>query len=623
MREFLTLCACALLCASCSDVPGAMNGEGRIPLAFRARIFPVSRVAGNAFEPGDEVGLYAREGASLWSDVRYLDNVRLSYSASGSFTCVQPMFYPLSGASLHLYAYYPYRSEGVHIQGTTMKVGVKADQSGNDFSESDFLTARLENLSPPSSASASRPVELPFKHRFSLLHFVLTPGEAGVDLSGLNLEEVNLTLHGLGTQTTYDWATDSLYFPTNVQALRPQSVWRLENGCLRGPKLIVIPQRITSEAYLSLEIEGRTYRCDLPEGTSWEGGKEQTVEIAYFPQRDELSSLTGEISDWEASPPLRVSTSFGSVPVTALSFDRSFVYRLLQGDREVGQVCKEYLLNDEVDNQALVLYPMLADGRGPDLSRGRVLCLLGREAESIHGGEVSWSASAPHLLYRSGNEVPIKHICLRRDGSFSFNTPSSDDLPLTATADVLVDVRGDERIEYPVVKVGRTYWLGANLRSKRYRDGQALPHTTAILPDFSGVAELSPGIYYYTADVAARGDLLPVGWELPTWEDWQELLAYLRGAAPLKWGTWRPTSKEGQELPVAAVTNRSLFGLRADGLWVDSYFRSYLGVYASFWVHASVGEGLAEKSVSFASHSDGLLESSRVAGRSVRPIKRR
>jgi uncharacterized protein (TIGR02145 family) len=94
--------------------------------------------------------------------------------------------------------------------------------------------------------------------------------------------------------------------------------------------------------------------------------------------------------------------------------------------------------------------------------------------------------------------------------------------------------------KYHIIEAGQQYWMDENLSSKSYRFGRKIPFIT----DYNVWPELqSPGCGYYNNDTSKQkkygmlynwyavdnGKLCPVGWRVPTNNDWLKLEEQLGG----------------------------------------------------------------------------------------------
>lgn len=141
-----------------------ISNDGNIPLRFVADIQKIAhtRVAGNSFEEGDSVGLYALVGSTTMKEERYADNLCFIRSSKEEFVSNEAVYYPDDGVALDLISYYPYQKTGVAIGESTMQVGVEPDQNiPANYSHSDFLIASREGV-----LASKEAVALTYKHRF-------------------------------------------------------------------------------------------------------------------------------------------------------------------------------------------------------------------------------------------------------------------------------------------------------------------------------------------------------------------------------------------------------------------------------------------------------------------------
>lgn len=92
-----------------------------------------------------------------------------------------------------------------------------------------------------------------------------------------------------------------------------------------------------------------------------------------------------------------------------------------------------------------------------------------------------------------------------------------------------------EKNKYPIVKIGDQCWMAQNLRTTKYNDGQTIDN----IIDRQSWDNAKSGAYRYNSGenvnktkifgliyngrAASSGKLCPVGWKVPTDEDWQIL----------------------------------------------------------------------------------------------------
>ncbi len=161
-------------------------------------------------------------------------------------------------------------------------------------------------------------------------------------------------------------------------------------------------------------------------------------------------------------------------------------------------------------------------------------------------------------------------------------------------AQVVADIDGNV---YPVVKIGPQIWMGANLRTTRYANGDAIGTTKPDGLDISNVKSPKYQWSYggneslvreygrlYTWYVVADGrNLCPSGWHVPTDDDWNVLLSFvgkkygglfLKEAGSRHW--FRPLTFYYKYANTGGYVYRDSTG-RVDTLYFNNYKFSALG----------------------------------------------
>ncbi len=166
---------------------------------------------------------------------------------------------------------------------------------------------------------------------------------------------------------------------------------------------------------------------------------------------------------------------------------------------------------------------------------------------------------------------------------------------------------------YETVLIGNQCWMKENLKVTHYRNGDPIPNVTDdaewpylttgaycnYLNDEFWVSYIGR-LYNWHAVVDARG-IAPVGWHVPTDEEWKQLEMYL-GMSPTDADAegWRGTDeggklKESETLswnsPNTGATNESGFTALAAGWRYASFFG--LGETARFWTTTEAVRNIA------------------------------
>lgn len=102
-----------------------------------------------------------------------------------------------------------------------------------------------------------------------------------------------------------------------------------------------------------------------------------------------LTGIASSIEDWTTVEGKETDNSgqTTAIHIAALSFTQSNVYRVYNSGKPIVEICKEYLKSDDIDSQAITIYPIGVDEQS-DLNNGTVLQLLDDDRD-INGGQIS------------------------------------------------------------------------------------------------------------------------------------------------------------------------------------------------------------------------------------------
>lgn len=575
-----------------SEEEGEIINNGDIPLKFVADIHEVvnTRVTNNSFEEGDEVGLFALAGNTTMQEERYADNLHFVRSSNGEFVADESVYYPDDGVTLNLISYYPYQEEGVAMGESTMQVSVATSQNKQaDYSHSDFLIASKEDV-----LASKEAIALTYNHQFFRLKVALVPGE-GENVEDMLSAKPTLSVNGFYTKAIYDFQKKTFSAYSEEKEITPAGEWEIKGNRLVGKELILIPQEATvGYQYIMLEAGGKSYTSLLPSTLQLKSGKQRELEITFVADEDVLmSKVSGEIGDWDGTETDQAEsvTLHKYVDVSKLTFEKSDVYRVLNGGKQVAEICKEYLVTPEFSSQAIVAYPMKEDG-SVDLSQGIVAQLPGKSGK-VHGGSVSWNMDDNSLTYVAGNLAARNNVYVMADGKISLSVAVADNvLSVLALEDIVRDVRGGMIHNYPLVKIGTQYWMRDNLETALYVNGDELTKLDAVTENAVGYLQSDAEHYFYTANVALSANFLPAHWNIPNWEDWDILNAYLKeDASLLKSGTWLPL-KTGETAQPA--NNLSGFNAAPVGMWVEPNQNIFEGKHLAYWTLDDTNAAIAD-----------------------------
>lgn len=352
-----------------------------IPIAISAQILQVevqvhTRTTNNAFDENDAIGLYVLAQPETIGGVRHIDNMRFVYSSAG-FMPDEEIYYPKGDGKCDFISYYPYQEEGVSQHSNDIQISVNANQStATDYSHSDFMVAKIQGISPSMKA-----VNLKHNHKLSQLNIILQLNKEE-DIKDLQ-ENATISISNLNTKAIYNIDTELFSSLNNPQNIIPNGQWEAdeENHQLTGKKAILIPQPTTG-CELTLRTKNKIYSAILPEDLTLES--ETSCELLLiYDSRVGIGKISSSISEWKqggsSNATLEEKENNNSISISGLNFEKTGIYHLVTSTNAViGKICKEYLLNEDINAQAIVLYPADND------ERGTVLQIVG-ENKSLHG----------------------------------------------------------------------------------------------------------------------------------------------------------------------------------------------------------------------------------------------
>ncbi|MDR0988416.1 MAG: fimbrillin family protein [Prevotellaceae bacterium] len=569
-KSILKGSACLLavipLFISCVNHFGSEDEEEAVPIRFSSKISKeaTTRVTANLFEEGDQVGLFAMLNSGTLDGKRYIDNATLTYTDASTFTPSETLYYPSGKDKLDFIAYYPYLSEGVSEGSTTLSVAVQTDQQTDAaHSQSDFLVASKSGVS-----SSNTPVKLSFSHQFAKLTVVLVPQE-GETASEMLAANPRIVATGLNTVCTYNLQTAAVSSTSVPADMLPYGSWATKKSNLTGKEFIIVPQQIspTTQAFL-LEWNGRLYTCPMPSFDAVGGTRyEIQIEAKQGSEESVLPGFVGEIDDWTTGEKIDDTTNdynSTAVHLSALSFSQSDVYRAYSNGVAVADICKEYLYSNTLTSRAIVAYPVV--NNVTDLTKGTLLQLLDVSGVKV-GGTLSWNINTNLFTYAEGSYNSIDQFFFNQQNEITLEPPTKPHA-VNIAAYRLKDIRKEEVISYPIVKVGVQYWTKEDLRTTRYHDGTPIAQKEELGAYPAYFKPEDKPYYFYNGEALLAKEMAPDGWRIPSSDDWGVLKTYVNGTAALvKGGVWIASS---QTTPVAPVSNLTGLSILPQGFWYDN-----------------------------------------------------
>lgn len=146
-------------------------------------------------------------------------------------------------------------------------------------------------------------------------------------------------------------------------------------------------------------------------------------------------------------------------------FDKGLVQKVMNGDKQVAELDREFIKDVDPDNRRTVIYPMGSDGKA-DLTKG---------IDIKTGGSLVWtknSGTTADVAALGEGSGKVSVVYVNADGSLSLTSSATEFDELSLEADILVDKRGSsETNSYKIVKIATQYWMAENLRTIRGFNG--------------------------------------------------------------------------------------------------------------------------------------------------------
>lgn len=615
----------AFVTTSCvNNISDETIEQGDIPIRISTEILcSNTRVTDEEFQKGDAIGLYVLIQPAHIDQKRYIDNEKLMCSDLSALVPENTLYYPKDDdVKCQFISYYPYSEKGIPAQENSLKVSIQTNQNSDEaLSSSDFMVASNKDISPSNNM-----VPLGFEHKLCKVKMVLNP-LSGEDIDAVLHSNPEIILSGFHSNASYNFETGHFDSFSKAGSINLYGAWNVENGDLVGKEANLIPEPLTENHRIVLKINSKSYNCPFPTNHTLTSGNKNQITINYSSSDGiQAQSFDYGIGKWTDGMKGNTNPEENATNINLhdLTFKESNIYRVMNDGKQVAELCKEYLLANNINAQAIVAYPF--KDRKADLSNGTVISFINDNLPI--GGRVSWTPDNI-LTYTPGNENPVNYFYLTSEPAITFNAPISP-LPVWLEKDMLTDIRGEEKILYPIVKIGRQYWMAANLQTTKYTDGKNITNkknsTTATAGYYSYMYN-KVSEKFYNASAIQTGKLLPSGWALPTDAEWGFLGRYLQEeTASLKTGNWS-TSEPNNGGILHPVTNLTGFNGYPTGyfLFQKEGSQVYVGSeqIANYWASGDTDKEVAKKSVYLYCkdnqiHQDGKTEQRALSVRCIR-----
>ena len=188
----------------------------------------------------------------------------------------------------------------------------------------------------------------------------------------------------------------------------------------------------------------------------------------------------------------------------------------------------------------------------------------------------------------------VRAYAINGQGIAYGNQISFTTTPKTVNTGKVMDIEGNT---YKTVTIGTQAWMAENLKTTKYRDGSQIPNVIDNVAWYS----LTNGAYCWCKNLASNkdtygalynyftvisGKLCPVGWHVPSDEDFNILISFLGGES-VAGGKLKETGTLHWLSPNSYATNSSGFTALPGGARTVNEFL-YFGNSAGFWSSTEV-----------------------------------
>ena len=586
--------ACFLFFSCVNEISDNNDKSSKTVIKITSSITdPQTRVKDNSFETNDSIGLFVLTQPNKLSEERCVNNACFTYSLNSVFISEKDLFYPDGNYKCDFISYYPYQKSGIKAGQTELIVSINKNQTSiKSFASSDFLVARQNGI-----LASKEPVSLSYKHRFCKIKLKLKMN--GIKIDSLLVTPPIVYLNKIKTKCTYNLQTDSLYSASSPQKITPYGEWIISGEYLIGKEVIIIPQTILSGTNsVSVKLGSNIFSGSIPDTKLISGKSEELIITCNQSNNTLTASFNHSIDSWEDNSNIQVPTNeiTNLIDLSALSFEESSIYKIYVNGLQIGELCKEYLLSDNINAQAIVYYPV--SDNVVNLAKGTALRIINR-TEEIHGGSVQWNLSSNTLNYTAGNLADSDEFYI--DVNNQLSTYGASNYPnIEIKADILTDIREDESITYPIIKIGTQYWQRGNMKATYYISGEPITLKTDFSTESAGYGKPTTSYCFYNQKAVTSGKIAPIGWSIPTSQDWQKLITYIQNdASVLKGGT----SWIESEYPV-----NNLSGFYAVGAGYFDVTYTSRKEQIRYWMAGNTQTSIADKAVCLQYSSNKITE---------------
>lgn len=283
--KYFLLAAAAVAFAACSNNESdnqVQNFDNVIRLS--SSLGTTTRATNNLLETNFDAGTKvkvqvtdkATSGAISYAPVDY------TVGTSGSLSVTPAQYYPASGSSVDIYAYYP--------SDATADFSVETDQSSdNAYKTSDLMYASITGITKTSTDEQRK---LTFNHLLSKIVVTLAKG------TGMTDDEINaatVTLKDVIYKGTFT-ASNGTFTAAANEAANKVDIVIASNAGTTARAAIVVPQSVASKT-LEIAIGGNKKEYSIPAGTTFSAGKVYSYTVTLAKTGITVTSSIGAWTD--------------------------------------------------------------------------------------------------------------------------------------------------------------------------------------------------------------------------------------------------------------------------------------------------------------------------------------
>lgn len=242
----------------------------------------------------------------------------------------------------------------------------------------------------------------------------------------------------------------------------------------------------------------------------------ELVDVENYPERyAELKEYMEGEAMTNDYPTIGMTYDCGTIThfgIPSFSEDGTLVKQVKIDGQVVAQICEEYIPVINKDARVKVVYPVI--NNKPRINMG---FFIGNK--SHRPARVAWEGASLAVREYSDMEMQEMTEVYVKGASITPTTSANEKNIVNGEVgdEYMEGYRGNNTGNYPIVKIFNKYWMKEDYAGRKYRDGSDI----AI-----NVSENS-GHLYYSSGFPAGKTPVPMGWAIPSKEDFESIQSTL------------------------------------------------------------------------------------------------